>query len=358
MKIGIVGAGIMGRMVCLLALKRGMKVSLFDQGPSLPEANLPCSLVAAGMLSPYCELEKADFRISQLGIDSLPLWKEISQLMGKELFFQNEGGLVLAHPEDQKEISKLKNIIEKYNLEFSYKELVGDQLNSVGPELRQKFSRALFFENEGQVDPWSFYRCFNKMILPQCEDSFFETPVLKMGNHKITTAQKNFEYDWIIDCRGLEGKKDQSQLRGVRGEIIKIHAPEINLSRPIRLMHPRYCIYIVPRENNHYLIGATNLESEDFSPISVRSALELLSACYSVNSSFSEARIIEMNVQCRPAFPDNNPKIIIHREEGLIRANGLYRHGYLISPKLSDVLLNKIEDSKKGKYEDFVEEIQ
>ena len=123
-------------------------------------------------------------------------------------------------------------------------------------------------------------------------------------------------------------------------------------------MHPRYCIYIVPRENNHYLIGATNLESEDFSPISIRSALELLSACYSVNSSFSEARIIEMNVQCRPAFPDNNPKIIIHREEGLIRANGLYRHGYLISPKLSAVLLNKIEGPKKGKYEDFVEEIQ
>ena len=69
-----------------------------------------------------------------------------------------------------------------------------------------------------------------------------------------------------------------------------------------------------------------------------------LSAFYSLNSSFSEARILEMNVQCRPAFTNNNPKIIFTKGGGLIRVNGLYRHGYLISPKLAEIILDGIDD--------------
>jgi glycine oxidase len=358
--LGIVGAGVTGRMLSLLALKRGMKVSLFEKKSKMPHSKdqRPCSLVAAGMLSPYCELEKSDVLISELGVDSLNLWEEIVPSMGGDIFFQRKGGIVLSHPEDQNEMLKLEKILGKNQLQHTYKHLNGKELLALESDLSPHFSKALFFENEGQIDPWSFYRSFNESILPQCEESFFETDVLEINPHGIKTSQKNYTFDWVIDCRGLEAKKDERRLRGVRGEIIKIRAPGINLLRPLRLMHPRYCLYIVPREDNQYLIGATNLESEDYSPISVRSALELLSACYSVNSSFSEARIVEMDVHCRPAFPDNNPKIILKKAEGLVMANGLYRHGYLISPKIADLVLNKLDGQKKieEKYEPLIEE--
>ena len=55
------------------------------------------------------------------------------------------------------------------------------------------------------------------------------------------------------------------------------------------------------------MIGATEIESEDLSPASVRSTLELLSAAYAVHPGFAEARILELSVQCRPALPDNLP---------------------------------------------------
>ena len=64
---------------------------------------------------------------------------------------------------------------------------------------------------------------------------------------------------------------------------------EIVLSRPVRLIHPRWPLYIIPRANNQFMIGATSIERED-AGVSVRSALELLSAAYAVHPAFGEAR--------------------------------------------------------------------
>ncbi len=138
----------------------------------------------------------------------------------------------------------------------------------------------------------------------------------------------------VIDCRGLGARTALTQLRGVRGEVARIHAPGIGLRRPVRLLHPRYPIYIAPKENDLYVIGATELESEDMSPMTVRSALELLSAAHSLNPAFGEARIVELNVNCRPALPDHLPRV---QWDGarLMRVNGLYRHGYLLAPAVT-----------------------
>ena len=50
-------------------------------------------------------------------------------------------------------------------------------------------------------------------------------------------------------------------LRPVRGEVIRVYAPEVEFSLPVRLMHPRYKLYIAPKINHEYVIGATEIES-------------------------------------------------------------------------------------------------
>ncbi len=82
------------------------------------------------------------------------------------------------------------------------------------------------------------------------------------------------------------------------------------------------------------MIGATTIETEDLG-VSVRSALELLSAAYAVHPAFAEARIVEIGAGLRPAFPDNLPRIRI--EEQRISVNGLYRHGFLLAPALAEL---------------------
>jgi glycine oxidase len=139
----------------------------------------------------------------------------------------------------------------------------------------------------------------------------------------------------------MGARADLKNLRGVRGELAYVQAPEVHLGRPVRLMHPRYPIYIVPRKEHVFVIGATALESEDYSPISLRSAMELMSAAYTVHTGFAEARVLETLTNCRPALPDNRPRIQV--QPGLLSINGLYRHGFLLSPVLSEFAAEYVE---------------
>jgi glycine oxidase len=114
----------------------------------------------------------------------------------------------------------------------------------------------------------------------------------------------------------------------------------VELSRPVRLIHPRWPLYVIPRGDGRFMLGATSIEAEH-TGVSVRSALELLGAAYAVHPAFAEARIVEFGSGLRPAFPDNLPRIAVNNDK--ISVNGLYRHGFLLAPALAELTLGYIE---------------
>ena len=144
----------------------------------------------------------------------------------------------------------------------------------------------------------------------------------------------------VIDCRGLAARDAQPELRGVKGEMIIVETPEVELSRPVRLIHPRWPLYVIPRGDGRFMLGATSIEAEDLG-VSVRSALELLGAAYAVHPAFAEARIVEFGSGLRPAFPDNLPRIAV--DQNKIAVNGLYRHGFLLAPALAELTLGYVQ---------------
>ncbi|MBC7997219.1 MAG: FAD-dependent oxidoreductase, partial [Leptolyngbya sp.] len=148
-------------------------------------------------------------------------------------------------------------------------------------------------------------------------------------------------FDFVVDCRGTGARASLNALRTVRGESILLHAPEVSLKRPIRMLHPRYPLYVVPREHNHYLIGATQIESDDLSPISVQSVLELLSSAVLLHPGFKDSRIVTLGANCRPAFFDNRPKIIVRSKSMFI--NGLFRHGFMCAPAILSECVSFLE---------------
>jgi glycine oxidase len=89
------------------------------------------------------------------------------------------------------------------------------------------------------------------------------------------------------------------------------------------------------------MIGATVIESEETGPITLRSALDLLSAAYALDPAFAEAEIVRQGASARPAFPDNRPRIIASK--GYIYVNGLYRNGFLLAPALAELVQSYIE---------------
>ena len=197
------------------------------------------------------------------------------------------------------------------------------------PSLEGRFRDGLFYADEGHVEP--------RRILPELHARF----VAAGGTLAFNSDVSSGECDGIaIDCRGLAARDTQQGLRGVKGETILIETDEVALSRPVRLIHPRWPLYVIPRGRNRFMLGATSIESED-NGVSVRSALELLSAAYALHPAFAEARIVEFGTGLRPAFPDNLPRIAIdHRR---IAVNGLYRHGFLLAPALAELALGYVE---------------
>ena len=93
------------------------------------------------------------------------------------------------------------------------------------------------------------------------------------------------------------------------------------------------------RQDGKLVVGATCVESDDRSPVSVRGALELLTSAYSVLPALAEARILEFNAQVRPALPDNLPALHFDQGRNVLYINGLYRHGFLLTPTVVEEVL-------------------
>lgn len=337
----VLGAGLMGRLLAWQLARAGHRVSVYEAGSA--DAQGSPARVAAAMLAPLAESAITEASVVGMGRYALTRWPQLLAQLSQPVFFQQEGTLILWHRQDAAEAQRfaglLRNTQDRVPGLPQLQTLDGAGVRALEPALESRFAQGLFLPGEGQLD--------NRQLLAAL---LHELQLLKVDLHwNSPRAPQDFkpgtsgQPDWVFDCRGLGAQAQWGELRGVRGEVARIHAPDVRLSRPTRLIHPRYPIYIAPKQDHLFVIGATEIESNDLSPPSVRSTLELLSAAYAVHPGFGEGRILEIATQCRPTLPDNLPAI---RRLGprALQINGLYRHGFMISPALLDVVLELVED--------------
>ena len=190
------------------------------------------------------------------------------------------------------------------------------------PDLAGRFRKGLFFAAEGHLDPREAMNGLCRGLIAKGAD-------LRFGQ----AFPGDSRDDAIVDCRGFAARDALPSLRGVRGEMLLVRTEEVKLSRPVRLLHPRIPLYVAPRADGLFMIGATMIESADKGGVSVRSAIELLSAAFALHPAFGEAEIVEMSADVRPAFPDNEPRLV--ESDGRLYLNGAYRHGWLLAPDLA-----------------------
>ena len=358
--IAILGAGLMGRMLAI-SLMDDYQVLLFDKDGK--EGQQSAAYLAAAMLAPLAESADCSKEIMQLGEMALDLWPGFLNKLDTPVFFQQQGSLILAFEQDKSDLKQFKSRLKGTD----YKVVSDSEIDDLEPGLNQHFKSGLYLPNEGQLD--------NRQLLNAMATTLNNSDVFWFDNTSVESTSSGFQiagktlesflnehmgfnahtpFDWILDCRGLGAQADNaltkdtddlasrtSKLRGVRGEVARIRAPGVHLSRPVRLMHPRYPIYIAPKADGLFVVGATQIESEDSRNPTVRSTLELLSACFSVHSGFAEAEILGIESGLRPAYLDNEPKIIV--QDRLVSINGLFRHGFLLAPVMLQQCINIIK---------------
>jgi len=314
MKVRVLGAGVAGLAIATELVAHGISVELVDIEPSLgPHC---CSWYAGGMLAPFCEGDVADDLIVQLGQEAFSWWaKHTSHIW-------NNGSLVIAAPRDGTELKRFSRNTKEHDW------LDGDAISRLEPDLAGRCSKALFFAREAHIDP--------RAALGDLRNNLSKAGV------DVRTQQASIDADLTIDARGFSARKDLADLRGVKGEMVVLRTSDVKLNRPVRLLHPRQPVYIVPRGDGTFMVGATQIESEDRSRITARGLVELLSSAYTVHPAFGEAEVIETGCDVRPAFPDNRPRI--RRRGNIIYVNGFFRHGFLLAPAMAKRTVKLILD--------------
>ncbi|WP_417264002.1 FAD-dependent oxidoreductase [Celeribacter sp.] len=293
--ISILGSGVAGLCAATALMDAGFDVEVITPDDAPP----PASHLAGGMLAPFCEGESAPDIIVTRGQAAIDWW-------AAHVDVTRHGTLVVAPPRDAQELDRFARATRAHRWVTP---------NELEPDLEDRFARGLYFESEAHLDP---------------------NAALTVLKHRLLAQGVKFRdgapQGRIVECRGMSATEALPDLRGVRGEMLEVYTPEVTLSRPVRLLHPRFPCYIVPRGEGRFMIGATMVESSRAGPITARAAMELLSAAYSLHPAFAEAEIIMTGAGLRPSFPDNIPAL--RRDSTGFHINGMYRHGFLMAPVL------------------------
>lgn len=315
MRILVRGAGVAGLTAAYALKKHGFHVEVAEKSAAV---GLGASHCAGGMLAPWCEGETADNQVVKAGQKSINWWAEaIPGLV------MRKGTLVVARDRNTNELNRFASRTSH----FEWLDEAG--IAVLEPFLEDRYHRGLFFAEEAHTDPRAaMSRLYKRLRAMGVRFHFGEADLAEAG------------FDRIVDCTGKEAIADDSGLRGVRGEMLYLRTTDISLSRPVRLLHPRVPLYVVPQSGNRFIVGATMIESENEGVISARSLTELLDAAYLLHPAFGEAEVIETGAGIRPAYDDNIPRIT---EAGkYLTVNGMYRHGFLMAPHLAEDLLNHL----------------
>jgi glycine oxidase len=308
-RVTVIGAGVAGLTCALELAARGLEVEVLERGERLGASG--CSWYAGGMLAPWCERESSEPLIAGLGAESIRWWRE--HFPGTVV----RGTLVVAHGRDAGELAQFGRRTAEFESVSS------EGIAALEPDLAGRFSVGLYFPQEAHLDP--------RAALAALAARLTERGVcIRFG---IEASAATLRGRTVVDCTGLAAGAQLPGLRGVKGEMLLLRLKELTLSRPVRLLHPRLPVYVVPRGGGLFMVGATMIESDEGTRISVRSMLELLSAAYALHPAFGQAQILEIGTGVRAAFPDNLPRLV--RVGGALHVNGLYRHGFLLAPALA-----------------------
>lgn len=320
----ILGAGVCGLAVAAALQGRGATVALID--PAGAPGQHACSWWAGGMLAPECEGLVAEPDVVRQGRRAQAWWAS----QGADV--RRQGTLVVALGRDQSELKTFARRVPK----VEWLDKAGVQ--TLEPQLSDSYAKALFAGEEAHLDPRSTL------------GHLFERLNSSGGVTFCSDAEKHAGQ--VIDCRGLAARDELADLRGVKGEMLVVRCNDVALHRPVRLLHPRFPLYIVPRGDGVFMLGATQIESGGRSRASLRSVSELINAAYALHPAFAEAELLEIGVDARPAFPDNQPRI--RHTQDKIYVNGLFRHGFLLAPALAEMTADLVMDSSPPEvwYED------
>ena len=204
--VGIAGAGVMGRVLAWRLQQAGFNVTLFDRD-CYKQGNV-AGYTAAGMLTPYCEVESADLAVYHLGMQSLQLWQAWRQQLG-DLGYHDRGSLVVSHANDKADFHHFQRHLQRKlssasNESVQHYQLLNQQgLMGGGPILATTFQEAIALPTEAWLCPHKTLSALAKALLENGAKWYESCIVTQVVDQKIIVDECIHSFDWVIDSRGF-----------------------------------------------------------------------------------------------------------------------------------------------------------
>lgn len=353
-RIGIAGAGVLGRLLAYQLGQAGHQVTVFDPaaGPQPPQVNAcaapapgyAAGFTAAGLLSPLAPLEFGNAQAAYMGWRGLALWRHICRTLptaddGLPLMRQR-GSVMVAHPSAPEAVALL---LARWQ---SAQDITADW--PAPRRLRGAALRALEPALAGHLDGWLLSA--EAQILPretlhelclhaQGVDWRWHTSVRSIEPAAIELSDgSRWRGDWAVDCRGA-GAGPGEPVHLVEGQALWLHAPDVHLARPLRQLQAALRLDLVPRPGGVFIVSAQH--TPNYAGVQpLPDTGQLLAMASALVPALASAHVMQLETNLRPARQAACPQLRV--TPGLLRITGLHHYGWLLAPAVVDEALPQL----------------
>ena len=349
----VIGAGAIGAAIAWRCAQRGLAVRAVD-----PQPEQGAWHAAAGMLAPISELHYAESALLRLNLDSLHRYPgfvaELTDATELPVAYRECGTLSLAWDgADLRALTDLRTFGATLGLRSRL--LSGRDLRELEPALAPGLPGGLLAEGDHQVDPRQLHRAL--VVAAERAGAIFvrgeasvvvrsdravgvrmDADVLSAGTVVLAAGA------WSARVDGLPASL-APPVRPVKGQTLRLRLPgPARLSHVLRATVRGSAVYVVPRAEGEYVVGASTEEAGFDREPRAGAVYELLRDAQTVLPELSEATLVEVCTGLRPGTPDNAPLLGPGELDGLVLATGHYRNGILLTPVTADGIAGYLAD--------------
>lgn len=320
MRVGILGAGIVGLSVADELIRRGHDVTVVDPAPGSGS-----SYAAAGMLSPAGEAWYGEEDLTRLGLSSLALWPDFAARLGVPV--HTRGTLLVGvDAGDVQQVERQLSVLDLAGV--SYERLLRRELLAREPGLG-RVAGGVFLAEDHSVDP----RAVVAALLTRVGDRVSDGVGDGLAGSEVT----------VVATGARLPDPYSSLIRPVRGDVVRVRTQE-RVERTVRAWAHGEQIYVVPRiDSDQVVIGATTEERDGPLLPTVEGVWRLLDSARRVVPALDRASVVEVTSRDRPGTADNLPLVGPTHEPGVVLAAGAYRNGVLLAPLIARLVADHVE---------------
>ncbi|PAD38354.1 glycine oxidase ThiO [Terribacillus sp. 7520-G] len=343
-EVAVVGGGIIGSAIAYYLAKAGHRVDLFEAG----QIGSGSTRAAAGMLGAHSEYKEFGALLYSFARTSQQLYEEaeadIRALTGIDIERRTGGLLQLVFTAEER--ARLSDICSLEGVTWLDRAAAEKEV----PGLTKSLEGAIHIADDVHVTPAIACRgfCSAAKISGARIHAFtrVEGIAKEDGQYRIQTSKGEWQAEYVVIAGGvwsnalLQRIGLGTPMYPVKGECIAVTNTEIPLS--CSLFHDQH--YIVPRNNDELIIGATKVRGDWSTEPTSGGIHRVMEKARQMLPGIDKMPFLRSWAGLRPQTIDGKPLIGEHPEmKGLFIAAGHQRNGILLAPVTGKMICDLID---------------